>query len=77
MDDELVSTLLAVYEKQTGLKGHEQIIGGGTFGRLLKRGVAFGAMFPGDIDTMRKPMNLFQSMSYYVRRQFMLKQFMN
>ena len=38
--------LLRVYEKQTGLKGHEQVIGGGTFGRLLKRGVAFGAMFP-------------------------------
>jgi D-alanyl-D-alanine dipeptidase len=54
MADELVSTLLAVYEKQTGLKGHEQIIGGGTFGRLLKRGVAFGAMFPGDIDTMHQ-----------------------
>ncbi|GFH42705.1 dipeptidase PepV [Lactococcus hodotermopsidis] len=54
MTDELVSTLLSVYEKQTGLKGHEQIIGGGTFGRLLKRGVAFGAMFPGDIDTMHQ-----------------------
>ena len=39
MDDELVSTLLRVYEKQTGLKGHEQVIGGGTFGRLLKRGL--------------------------------------
>ncbi|GFH39720.1 dipeptidase PepV [Pseudolactococcus insecticola] len=54
MTDPLVSTLLSVYEKQTGLKGHEQIIGGGTFGRLLKRGVAFGAMFPGDIDTMHQ-----------------------
>lgn len=54
MEDELVSTLLAVYEKQTGLKGHEQIIGGGTFGRLLKRGVAFGAMFPGYTDTMHQ-----------------------
>lgn len=54
MDDALVSTLLNVYEKQTGLKGHEQIIGGGTFGRLLKRGVAFGAMFPGDVDTMHQ-----------------------
>lgn len=54
MEDELVSTLLAVYEKQTGLKGYEQIIGGGTFGRLLKRGVAFGAMFPGYTDTMHQ-----------------------
>jgi len=52
MDDELVSTLLRVYEKQTGLKGHEQVIGGGTFGRLLKRGVAFGAMFPDYVNTI-------------------------
>ena len=54
MDDELVSTLLRVYEKQTGLKGHEQVIGGGTFGRLLERGVAYGAMFPDSIDTMHQ-----------------------
>lgn len=54
MEDNLVSTLLSVYEKQTGLKGAEKIIGGGTFGRLLKRGVAFGAMFPGYTDTMHQ-----------------------
>lgn len=54
VDDPLVSTLLSVYEKQTGLKGYEQIIGGGTFGRLLKRGVAFGAMFPGYTNTMHQ-----------------------
>ena len=54
MDDELVSTLLRVYEKQTGLQGHEQVIGGGTFGRLLKRGVAFGAMFPDYVNTMHQ-----------------------
>lgn len=54
MEDELVSTLLAVYEKHTGLRGYEQIIGGGTFGRLLKRGVAYGAMFPGYTDTMHQ-----------------------
>ena len=54
MEDPLVTTLLNVYEKQTGLKGHEQIIGGGTFGRLLKRGVAYGAMFPGYTDTMHQ-----------------------
>ena len=50
----LVQTLLNVYEKQTGLKGHEQVIGGGTFGRLLERGVAYGAMFPDSIDTMHQ-----------------------
>ncbi|MFC3927386.1 dipeptidase PepV [Streptococcus caprae] len=54
MEDPLVSTLLDVYEKHTGLRGHEQVIGGGTFGRLLKRGVAYGAMFPGYTDTMHQ-----------------------
>ncbi|MFC3931736.1 dipeptidase PepV [Streptococcus dentapri] len=54
IDDPLVATLLSVYEKQTGLKGYEQIIGGGTFGRLLERGVAFGAMFPDYENTMHQ-----------------------
>lgn len=54
MEDPLVQTLLSVYEKQTGLKGYEQVIGGGTFGRLLKRGVAYGAMFPGYTNTMHQ-----------------------
>ena len=54
LEDPLVQTLLAVYEKQTGLKGHEQVIGGGTFGRLLERGVAYGAMYPDSIDTMHQ-----------------------
>ena len=54
MEDPLVATLLQVYEDHTGEKGYEQIIGGGTYGRLLKRGVAYGAMFPGYTDTMHQ-----------------------
>ncbi|AYW47501.1 dipeptidase PepV [Tetragenococcus osmophilus] len=53
-EDPLVTTLLDVYEEHTGEKGEEQIIGGGTYGRLLKRGVAFGAMFPDSVDTMHQ-----------------------
>lgn len=53
-DDPLVQTLLDVYHEHTGLPAHEQVIGGGTFGRLLERGVAFGAMFPDSIDTMHQ-----------------------
>lgn len=52
--DPLVQTLLKVYEQQTGQKGQEQIIGGGTYGRLLKRGVAFGAQFPGQPNVMHQ-----------------------
>ncbi len=53
-EDPLVKTLLDVYHKQTGLEAHEMIIGGGTYGRLLDRGVAFGAMFPDSVDTMHQ-----------------------
>lgn len=53
-DDPLVKTLLEVYEEHTGLKGKERSIGGGTYGRLLKRGVAYGALFPDSIDTMHQ-----------------------
>ena len=53
-DDPLVQTLLDVYGRQTGLEAHEQVIGGGTYGRLLDRGVAFGALFPDSADTMHQ-----------------------
>jgi succinyl-diaminopimelate desuccinylase len=71
MEDTLVSTLIDVYEKHTGLKGYETIIGGGTFGRLLERGVAYGAMFEGEEDTMHqaneyKPVeNIFKAAAIY------------
>lgn len=53
-NDPLVQTLLDVYERQTGEKGQEQIIGGGTYGRILDRGVAFGAQFPGRENVMHQ-----------------------
>lgn len=53
-EDPLVKTLLGVYTKQTGEKAEGLVVGGGTYGRLLKRGVAFGAMFPGVPDTMHQ-----------------------
>ncbi len=54
-DDPIVKTLLSVYEKQTGKKGHEVIIGGGTDGRLFKHGVAFGAQAEGAPLVMHQP----------------------
>ncbi|KAA9302107.1 dipeptidase PepV [Aerococcus sanguinicola] len=53
-DDPLVTTLLDVYEKYTGEIGQEKVIGGGTYGRLFERGVAFGALFPDSPDTMHQ-----------------------
>jgi dipeptidase PepV len=65
MDDPLVSTLLDVFEDHTGLKGYEQVIGGGTFGRLMERGVAYGAMFPGYTDTMHQANEFIVESEFY------------
>lgn len=54
-EDPLVQTLLQTYTDHTGLPGEEVIVGGGTYGRLMKRGVAFGAQFPGRKDLMHQP----------------------
>lgn len=53
-EDPLVKTLLSVYEEHTGEKGEETVIGGGTYGRILDRGVAFGAQFPGRENVMHQ-----------------------
>ncbi len=45
-DSELVTSLLAAYEEETGLKGEAMSIGGGTYAKVLEHGVAFGALFP-------------------------------
>lgn len=45
--DFLIQTLKKVYEEQTGEKAELLAIGGGTYARSLKSGVAFGPLFPG------------------------------
>lgn len=49
-DSFLVQTLQKVYEKETGEKAELLSIGGGTYARSLKAGVAFGPLFPGSED---------------------------
>lgn len=54
-DDELVTTLMDVYIKHTGdTKNDAFVLGGGTYARCLKKGVAFGLLFPGKEDTMHQ-----------------------
>jgi len=49
-DSELVSNLLAAYTEETGSPAHAQFTGGGTYAKVLKQGVAYGAAFPDDED---------------------------
>ena len=54
-DSELVTKLLAAYESVTGLKGEAQSTGGGTYAKVLKSGVAFGAVFPDEVELAHQP----------------------
>jgi len=49
-DSELVTCLLAAYHEETGLPAVPESTGGGTYAKVLKKGVAFGAAFPDDED---------------------------
>ena len=54
-DDELVTTLMDVYRKHTGDTNNDAfVLGGGTYARCLKKGVAFGLLFPDKEDTMHQ-----------------------
>ena len=47
---ELVRKLMAVYNGITGEQAKPFAIGGGTYARHLKEGVAYGMLFPGDLE---------------------------
>ncbi|AYC29888.1 dipeptidase PepV [Paenisporosarcina cavernae] len=49
-EDPFIQTLQKVYERQTGEKAALLSIGGGTYARVLEKGVAFGMLFPGEKD---------------------------
>lgn len=49
-DSELVTKLLSAFHEETGLEAKASATGGGTYAKVLKQGVAFGAGFPEDED---------------------------
>ncbi|WP_332649452.1 dipeptidase PepV [Lysinibacillus sp. 54212] len=49
-DDDLVQTLLSVYQKHSNDFSKVLSTGGGTYARVLKKGVAFGMLYPGEPD---------------------------
>ena len=54
-DDPLVQALVGAYRDHTGDDTEPFTVGGGTYGRILKHGIAYGAMFPGDENVMHQP----------------------
>lgn len=72
-DDPLVVSLMDAYQEVTGdYDSQPEVVGGGTYGRMMDRGVAFGALFPTTLDTMHQanefqPVNdLIKAMAIYM-----------
>ena len=63
-DHVLIRTLQRVYEEQTGEKAELLAIGGGTYARSLKAGVAFGPLFPGKKNLRIKKMSILKLKTY-------------
>lgn len=55
VNDPLVQALVGAYRDHTGDDTEPFTVGGGTYGRILKHGIAYGAMFPGDENVMHQP----------------------
>lgn len=54
-DDPIVKTLMQAYIDLTGdTAAKPEVVGGGTYGRLMERGVAFGALMPQTPNTMHQ-----------------------
>ncbi|MBD7895437.1 dipeptidase PepV [Limosilactobacillus sp. Sa3CUN2] len=54
-EDPIVKTLMKAYTDISGDQGAKpEVVGGGTYGRLMKRGVAFGALMPNTPNTMHQ-----------------------
>ncbi|MBQ6950338.1 MAG: dipeptidase PepV [Clostridia bacterium] len=49
-DTQLVKELLEAYHEVTGLEKKAIAIGGGTYAQSMEEGVAFGALFPGEVE---------------------------
>ncbi|MCQ2554523.1 MAG: dipeptidase PepV [Clostridia bacterium] len=55
VDNPMVKTLLAAYQKQSGdYESKPLVIGGGTYAKACENVVAYGALFPGDPDLMHQ-----------------------
>lgn len=66
-EDPIVKTLMQAYIDQTGDQDAKpEVVGGGTYGRLMERGVAFGALMPQTPNTMHQA-NEFQPVADLVK----------
>jgi len=54
-DSGLITTLMGVFERNTGIKMEPVLMGGGTYAKCLPNTVAFGPLFPGEEDPIHLP----------------------
>ncbi|MBQ0041290.1 MAG: dipeptidase PepV [Clostridiales bacterium] len=78
-DNPMVQTMMDVYRQETGDNDAEPlVIGGGTYAKAVNNTLAFGAMFPGEEDTMhqknerRSVENFFKMLDIYAKTIYVL-----
>lgn len=78
LDSPLVSTLMAVYQEKTGDETPAKSSGGATFARTMPNCVAFGACFPGSLQTEHQEnervqlRDIYQAMEIYAEAIYRL-----
>ena len=78
LDSELVSTLMAVYKEKTNDNSPAVSSGGATFARTMPNCVAFGALFPGALQTEHQANertvieDLYKAMDFYAETIYRL-----
>lgn len=69
-DHPMVKTLMGVYRKVTGeADARPYVIGGGTYAKAVNNTLAFGALFPGEEDTMHQANERMSIESYFKMAQ--------
>jgi len=65
-DDPMVEKMMAAYREETGDKKSGPIVeAGGTYAKIINKTLAFGALFPGEEDTMHQADEKMSIESYY------------
>ena len=72
-DSEVVQGLLSAYHDATGLPAYAFAIGGGTYSRCMPNTVAFGSLFPGEVECAHMPDESIDLEKYFLTVKIMAR----
>ncbi len=72
-ESDVVQGLLAAYHDATGLPAYAFAIGGGTYSRMMPNTVAFGSVFPGEVECAHMPDENIELEKYFLTVKIMAR----